>query len=137
MQCRFIDTGANDAYLNMAIDEAILHYCKVPVLRVYGWKPEAITLGYNQNLNEINLDKCKELNVDVVRRITGGKAVFHDKEITYSFILPESTNLLPFEINESYKIIANALVIAFEKLGIKAEVRKVPERIATSICFNS
>lgn len=137
MQCRFIDTGANDAFMNMAIDEAILHYCKVPVLRVYRWKPEAITLGYNQNLNEINLDKCKELNVDVVRRITGGKAVFHDKEITYSFILPESTNLLPSEINESYRIIANALVSALKKFNVGVEIKKVPERIATSICFNS
>ena len=58
-----------DAYANMAIDEAILHYCEVPVLRVYAWKPQAITFGYNQKLEEINLDKCKEFNIDVVRRI--------------------------------------------------------------------
>ncbi len=138
MQCRFIDTGANDAYANMAIDEAILHYCKVPVLRVYGWNPSAISVGYNQDVNkEINLESCKNNGINIVRRITGGKAIFHDKEITYSFILPESLGLLPKEINESYKEIANALLIAFEKLGIEAEVKKVPERIATSICFNS
>lgn len=137
MKCRFINTDFMDGYSNMAIDEALLEHCKIPVLRIYGWKPRAITLGYNQDLSEINLEKCKELNVDVVRRITGGKAVFHDSELTYSFILPESSGLLPKEINESYKEIANALLIAFEKLGIKAEVKKVPERIATSICFNS
>ncbi|MFH0867703.1 MAG: biotin/lipoate A/B protein ligase family protein, partial [Candidatus Woesearchaeota archaeon] len=108
------------------------------VLRVYGWNPAAISVGYNQDVSkEINLDNCKNNNIDVVRRISGGKAVFHDKELTYSFILPESLGLLSKDINESYKEIADALLIAFEKLGISAEVKKVPERIATSICFNS
>ena len=138
MECRFIDSGFNDAYTNMAIDEAILHYCKIPTLRVYGWKPSAISIGYNQNIEkEINIEYCKKNNIYVVRRVTGGKAVFHDKEITYSFILPENNNLLPFEINESYKTIANALVIALKKININAEIRKVPERIKTNICFNS
>jgi len=138
MQCRFIDTGFNGAFTNMAIDEALLINSTIPILRVYGWKPKSISIGYNQNLEkEINSDYCKKNNIDIVRRLTGGKAVFHDKEITYSFILPENTNLLPFEINESYKIIANSLIIALEKIGIKAEIKKVPEKIATPICFNS
>jgi len=137
MQCRFIDTGFNNAFMNMAIDEAILHYCNIPVLRVYAWKPSALSIGYNQGLNEINLEKCKEFDIDIVRRITGGKAVFHDKEITYSFIFPEDLNLLPKEINESYREIANALVLALKKFGIEAEIKKTPERIKTSICFNS
>jgi lipoate-protein ligase A len=138
MKCRFIDAGANDAYTNMAIDEALLINSKIPILRVYSWNPKAVSVGYNQNLEkEINIDECKKLNIDIVRRITGGKAVFHDKEITYSFILPENNGLLPFEVNESYKIIANALVIALKKININAEIKKVPEKIATSICFNS
>ena len=137
MKCRFIDTGFNDCYANMAIDEAILHYCDIPVLRVYGWRPAGITVGYNQDIQEINLDYCANNKIDIVRRITGGKAIFHDKEITYSFILPENINLLPKEINESYRIIANALMITFNKISISVELKKVPERIATSICFNS
>ncbi len=138
MQCRFIDTGFRNAFENMAIDEAILHCCKIPTLRVYGWKPAAISIGYNQSLMEgINIDYCKKNNIDIVRRITGGKAVFHDKEITYSFILPEDTNLIPFEINESYKIIANALIIALKKIGLNAEIKKAPDKIKTPICFNS
>ena len=137
MQCRFIDTGFNDAFTNMAIDEALLN-SKIPVLRVYSWDPKAISIGYNQNIEkEINIDYCQNNGIDIVRRITGGKAVFHDKEITYSFILPENTNLLPFDVNESYKIIAKALVIAFKKIDINAEIRKVPERIETPVCFNS
>ena len=138
MQCRFIDTGFRNAFENMAIDEAILHYCKIPTLRVYGWEPAAISIGYNQDIeNEINVGYCKKNNIEIVRRITGGKAVFHDKEITYSFILPEDINLIPFEVNESYKIIANALIIALKKIGINAEMKKTPDKIVTPICFNS
>jgi len=138
MQCRFIDTGFNDAFTNMAIDEALLVNSKTPILRVYSWHPKAVSVGYNQNLEkEMDIEYCKKNNIDIVRRLTGGKAVFHDKEITYSFILPENSKLLPFEINESYKIISNALVIALKKIGVNSEIKKVPERIDTPICFNS
>lgn len=138
MQCRFIDTGANDAYVNMAIDEAILQNCQIPALRVYSWSPNAVSVGYNQNAQkEINIDYCKKNNINVVRRLTGGKAVFHDKEVTYSFILPENFGLLPKEINESYKMIAKALILALKKINIDAEIKKIPERVATPICFNS
>ena len=138
MKCRFIDTGFNDAFTNMAIDETILQHCQIPTLRVYSWSPKAVSIGYNQNIiKEINLDYCKKNNIEIVRRLTGGKAVFHDKEITYSFILPENNNLLPREINEAYKTIAKALVIALKKININAEIKKVPERIETPICFNS
>ncbi|MEK6983519.1 MAG: biotin/lipoate A/B protein ligase family protein [Nanoarchaeota archaeon] len=138
MQCRFIDTGSNDAFTNMAIDEAILTYCEQPVLRVYKWSSPSISVGYNQSAaNEINLDKCKEHSVKIVRRITGGKAVLHDKEVTYSFILPENTAMLPRNITESYRAIAQGLVIALKKIRLNAEIKKQPERLATPICFNS
>jgi len=138
MQCRFIDSGFNDAFTNMAIDEALLQFCQVPTLRVYGWNPASISVGYNQNIQkEINIEYCKKNNIDIVRRITGGKAVFHDKEITYSFIIPKNNNLLPIEVNQSYRIIAKALVIALKNIGIKSEIKKIPERIATPICFNN
>ena len=120
MKCRFIDTGFNDAFTNMAIDEALLN-SNVPVLRVYGWKP-AVSLGYNQNLDGINLDYCKENNIGIVRRLTGGKAVFHDLELTYSFIVPEDANLLPFEVNESYRVVAKALITALDKIGIEGKL---------------
>jgi len=128
----------NDAFTNMAIDESLLLNSKIPVLRVYSWSLKAVSVGYNQKvMEEINADYCKKNNIEIVRRITGGKAVFHDKEITYNFIVPEKSGLLSNNINESYKEIANALVATFKKIGIEAEVKKVPEKIATSICFNS
>jgi lipoyl(octanoyl) transferase len=138
MKCRFIDTGFNDAFTNMAIDEALLSECKIPTLRVYSWIPKSVSVGYNQDINkEVNLVYCRENNINIVRRITGGKAVLHDKEITYSFIVPENANLLPIEINDSYRVIAKALITALKKLNINAEIKKIPERIKTPICFNS
>lgn len=138
MKCRFIDTGFNAAYGNMAIDEAILSCCKEPALRVYQWSSPSISVGYNQAVRkEINIEKCKENSIDIVRRVTGGKAVLHDKEITYSLILPEGAIALPQDVAESYKIIANALVFALQKIGVKAQIKQQPEKVATPICFNS
>lgn len=138
MKCRFIDTGPNDGYANMAIDESILNCCEEPTLRVYQWSPPSISVGYNQSVNkEINIGKCRENGVTIVRRITGGKAVLHEKEITYSFILPEDKISLPRDVVESYRIIANALVLALQGIGIKAQITGQKERLGTPICFNS
>jgi len=138
MQCRFIDTGHNDAFTNMAIDEALALTANIPVLRLYQWSPKAISIGYNQDINkEINLEYCKKNNIDFVRRITGGKAVFHEDELTYSFIVPENLNLLSKDVIESYKIIGQALIIALKNIGLNANIEKINERITTPICFNS
>lgn len=138
MKCRFIDTGFNAAYTNMAIDEAILHFCKIPTLRVYAWKPSAISIGYSQNAaEEVNIERCRENNINIVRRITGGKAVLHEKEVTYSFMAPENAGLLPRSITESYRTIATALIIALREIGIGAKIKKQPCKAATPLCFNS
>lgn len=138
MECRFIDTGPNDAYLNMAIDESLLELCSAPILRVYRWLSPSISVGYNQKVSEeINIAKCREENVHIVRRITGGKAILHDNEMTYSFILPEDSLNLPDSITESYKVISKALVASLNRVGIMAEINKQPERISTPMCFNS
>ena len=137
MNCRFIDTGFNDAFTNMAIDEALLHYSEIPTLRLYRWKPKAVSVGYNQDIKEVNINYCRKNKIDIVKRITGGKAVFHDNEITYRLIIPENANLLPQGITQSYQIIADALVIAFKKISINAEIKKQKEKITTPICFNS
>ena len=114
-----------------------MYYSKIPTLRFYRWKPKAVSIGYNQDITEININYCKKNNINIVKRITGGKAVFHDNELTYSFIIPENAGLLPKDVTVSYKIIAQALVIALRKIGIKADIKKINEKIATSICFNS
>ena len=121
---RLIDTGYMDAYTNMAVDEAIMTMVskgKVPAtLRFFGWKPAAISIGYFQCLDkEVDLEKCKELGVDYVRRITGGGAVFHDKEITYSICIPEKD--VPKDIMQSYDLICGAIIKGLQSIGIDAK----------------
>lgn len=131
---RLINTNCNNAYLNMAIDEALLISDK-PVLRFYKWKPAAISLGYSQSINEINLNQCENLRIDYVRRLTGGKAVLHDKELTYSFIINE--NIMPKRIIDSYMLISNGILFALKLLGIDACMKDSIEKSASSsICFN-
>ena len=84
-QWRLLHTGTHTAAANMAIDRAILvahSRGKVPpTVRFYQWRPSAISIGYFQSLEaEVNLEKCRRLGVDYVRRITGEGAVFHEDE---------------------------------------------------------
>ncbi len=120
---RLLLTGARCATENMAIDEAMMETVRttgVPTLRFYGWRPAAISLGYFQGLHEeVDVDACRHAGVDIVRRMTGGGAVFHHKEITYSVLLPEA--IVPKGINESYAVLCGALVTAFCSLGLDAK----------------
>ena len=91
----------------MAIDEAVLDQISTgessPTLRFYGWQPATISIGYFQSLEEeVNTGACRNHGVDVVRRITGGGAVLHEHEITYSIHIPEKWSCSR-RILESYK----------------------------------
>lgn len=124
-QWRVLYTGYNTASANMAIDRAILvsnSEGKVPpTVRFYGWQPAAISIGYFQSLEEeVDLQTCTKRGIDYVRRITGGGAVFHDSELTYSIVIPESHPLIPKNILESYGRICNALIHGFCHLGIQS-----------------
>ena len=124
-QFRFLETGFSDAFTNMAIDEAIMRSDfskKTPTVRFYGWKPHAVSIGYFQGINdEINLEKAKELEVDYVRRITGGGAVFHEKELTYSFVCSEESKVVSKKILESYQKVCGALINGLSELDVTAE----------------
>jgi lipoate---protein ligase len=115
---RVLETGYNSAALNMAIDEALIENIgEVPVLRIYGWRPAAVSIGYFQSIkDEVDLEKCSEIGVDVVRRLTGGGAVLHEFELTYSFI----TKQYPQNIMDSYRWICEAIVISINRLGFDA-----------------
>lgn len=130
MKWRVIGLETHDAYLNMAIDEAICEGVKagssLPTIRFYNWEPSAVSIGYFQGIrDEINLEVCRELGVDCIRRWTGGGAVYHDfeGEITYSVIAPAGT--FPKNIIESYGLICGWLVKGLKSLGIEAEFRPV------------
>ncbi|MEM2137331.1 MAG: biotin/lipoate A/B protein ligase family protein [Candidatus Methanomethylicia archaeon] len=117
-----------NGYLQMAIDESILtHRCegKVPnTVRFYQFYPSAVTIGYFQSIfEEVYLDYCSSNGIDVVRRITGGGAVFHDEngEITYSVVA--GVNDVPRDIVECYGYICNGLIYALERFGLKGEFK--------------
>ncbi len=125
-QVRLLLTQYNSGPWNMAVDEAVLEAVaqgkQLPTLRLYGWNPSAITLGYFQSLQEeVDAQKCKENNVDIVRRITGGGAVYHDKEITYSFIIREADGLITKDILASYKQISGGVIQALTSFGLQTE----------------
>lgn len=113
----------------MALDEAASNSIKAggsPTIRFYQWQPSAVSIGYFQSMeDEVDLDACRQLGIDTVRRNTGGGTVYHDNEgeITYSVIAPES--LFGKDIMASYKLICGWIVVAFSMLGIPAEFRPI------------
>ena len=115
---RVLETGYGNAALNMAIDEALIENIgDTPILRIYGWWPAAVSIGYFQSIREeVDLEKCSKIGVDVVRRLTGGGAVLHETELTYSFI----TKQYPQNIMESYRWICETIVISIKRLGFDA-----------------
>ena len=134
MKWRIIPLETHDAFMNMAIDEAISETVasgeSLPTIRFYRWKPSAVSIGYFQSLEgEVNVEECKARGIDVVRRRTGGGAVYHDhdNEITYSVILPESAMTLG--ITESYHEICGWIIKGLAQLGIEAEFKPINDVI--------
>jgi lipoate-protein ligase A len=125
MKWRVVELETHDAFFNMALDEAvsegIMNGSSPPTIRFYTWKPGAVSIGYFQSIkDEVNLDTCRELGIDVIRRWTGGGAVYHDArgEITYSLIAPAS--LFQKNITRSYEMICGCIVNGLKNLGIDA-----------------
>ncbi|MBO8129307.1 MAG: lipoate--protein ligase family protein [Peptococcaceae bacterium] len=109
----------------MAVDEAILiHHSKgdvPPTIRFYGWDPPAVSTGYFQDLQrEIDLDACRRLGVGWVRRVTGGRAILHDQEVTYSVVASEDEFLVSGSVLQSYLKISRCLLEGLRILGINA-----------------
>ena len=123
---RLLETKDETAFTNMAIDRAVLVTSSKglvpPTVWFFSWKPSAISIGYFQSLEEeVDLDMCKKLGVDYIRRITGGGSVFHESELTYSIVIPESHLQIPKNIIASYARICGALIIGLKQLGIKSK----------------
>lgn len=138
---RFLDTGACSGAYNMALDEAILNEkdknpSLPPTLRIFCWEPACLSIGRNQNLEEINLEKCRELGIDVVRRPTGGTAILHDEELTYSIVI-SSEDGLPRSVRESFAVLNQGLIAAYKNLGVEADLIPNEERNFVPLCFAS
>ncbi|MGW9919238.1 lipoate--protein ligase family protein [Staphylococcus hominis] len=146
----FINTGSHDPYYNMAMDEALLNFVSRgeidPVVRFYTWDPATLSVGYFQRLKkEIDIDKVKEKGFGLVRRQTGGRGVLHDKELTYSVIVPESHPNMPSTITEAYRVISEGLLESFKLLGFDAyfaiprskEEREKLKQPRSAVCFDA
>jgi lipoate-protein ligase A len=124
MNWRFINTGFRRGKFNMEYDEflasRLIEGVGFPTLRVYGWNPPAISLGYNQREEDIDIKLCENEGIDVVRRPTGGRAILHWNELTYSVTMYADE----ISVAAIYEKISRALVAGIRSLGIDAELEK-------------
>lgn len=138
-----LDSGHHDAAINMAIDEALLQWHSEekipPTIRFYGWTNPTLTVGHFQNVKRtINFDGIKKHRCEFVRRLTGGSAVLHDDELTYSIVVSESHPKIPQSVNKAYYVLAQGLLEGYRLLGIDADFA-IPERELfkerSAVCF--
>ncbi|MGI6092877.1 MAG: lipoate--protein ligase family protein [Veillonellaceae bacterium] len=146
---RLVNSGVGTAAQNMAVDEAILKAHAAgevpPTLRFYGWHPAAVSLGYFQSADaEIDIAACRANGIDLVRRLTGGRAVLHDMELTYSLVISENDPLIPPTITASYRYFSQGLIAGLQKMGVKAQMSMPREaysqskrRHASAACFDA
>lgn len=121
---RLILDGKCDGYYNMAVDEAILNYyssLKIPTLRIYGWQRPFISVGYNQDVSKA-LKPCSDF--PFVRRITGGSAILHDNEITYSITCHLDDLDFPNGVKKSYEMLNSFIKKFYKNLGLQANFAK-------------
>src|SRR6266496_2577591 len=141
-QYRFLNTETLNAAMNMAIDESVqMHYLQnsaPPTLRVFRWVQPSISLGRFQSVErEIDSDRCQQLGVALVRRPTGGRAVYHRDEFTYSIVIGKRDGV-PAGVVAAYAYLAQGLLAALRELGVQAELSD--ERVSkhpSAACFAS
>ncbi|MEN3038164.1 MAG: lipoate--protein ligase family protein [Candidatus Kryptonium sp.] len=120
----FLNTGFNDGEFNMKFDENLARLFaegKIkPVLRVYGWRPYTISIGYNQDERVFDFDKIRSSGIGFVRRPTGGRAILHSEELTYSVVMnSEGKNVL-----EIYNMLSKAIARGLSLLGVEFELEE-------------
>ncbi len=122
---RFIDTGPLDGPANMAVDEALLACfdpsSAAPVLRLYGWNPPAFSLGRFQDAGQVlDLQKCRQAGIPVVRRITGGGVIYHAEELTYAIVCAPHQIPSAQSVKDSFRVLTAFLLAFYGKLGLAA-----------------
>ena len=139
-----LNNSFHDGDFNMSFDMFLVHQLEqrkiLPTLRLYGWKPFAISLGYNQSGDFLDKEKCISENVDVVKRPTGGRAVYHAEELTYAVVMFAGEKNISTIHNE----ISQALVCGLKMLGVNAELssKQIPSSKIyfgehSTACFSS
>jgi lipoate-protein ligase A len=134
----------------MAIDEAILtahsEEKSPPTVRFYGWNPATLSIGYFQKAQEVDMEAVASEGIGFVRRPTGGRAVLHDRELTYSIIVSETYPGIPRNVTDAYRVLSEGLLQGFRGLGLNAEMvqlaseeekEKYASVAGSSACFDS
>jgi lipoate-protein ligase A len=113
---------------NMALDESILEHigrgASLPTLRLYAWDPACLSLGRAQPIADVDMIRLKERGWEVVRRATGGRAILHTDELTYSVIAPNDEPSVAGSVLESYNRLAQALLLAVKNLELRVEMKE-------------
>ena len=139
----FLDSGFNDATINMALDESLLNWLRQgiipPTLRFYGWSAPSLSVGHFQDVDQtIDFDALQKYNGQFVRRLTGGSAVLHDDELTYSLVISEQHPSIPKTVGEAYYVLSKGVVEGYKNLGISVDYA-IPKESArkdrTPVCF--
>jgi lipoyl(octanoyl) transferase len=137
-----IEDKARSGAANMAVDEAIALSCSAgdapPTLRFYRWDPAAVSLGRHQNIADVDEAKIEAMGYDLVRRTTGGRAILHTDELTYSVAAPEAEPRMAGGVMDAYLRLSNGLLTGLQVLGLAAEkaagsVRAGPD--VSAACF--
>jgi lipoate-protein ligase A len=142
MNYRILITPPARGAWNMAVDESILEHIQrgeaKPTLRLYAWNPPCLSLGHAQPFKDVDVARLKQRGWEVVRRVTGGRAILHTDELTYSIIGKEQEPVLAGGVLESYNRIAQALLKAVYDLGLPVEMKvgRVENNIEPNpVCF--
>ena len=113
---------------NMALDESILEHIgrgeSIPTLRLYAWEPACLSLGHAQPFADVDTERLKQSGWEVVRRATGGRAILHTDEITYSVIAPNNEPRVAGTVLESYNRLAQVLLLAVKELDLPVEMKE-------------
>ncbi|MBL8692851.1 MAG: lipoate--protein ligase family protein [Planctomycetes bacterium] len=138
---RLLRSGACAPADNMAIDEALLLCDGPPTLRLYRWNPHGVSLGYFQNSSQFDLPRFAREGVPVVRRLTGGGAIFHGDEVTFSIAAPVAHPLFAGAVRESYDRVHHILAAALEACGAREVVPRgdaplLSEVLQSPWCFH-
>ena len=127
---RLLITSPARGAWNMAVDEAILEHAQaglddsLPTLRLYAWDPACLSLGHAQPFSDVDMSRLKERGWEVVRRPTGGRAILHTDELTYSVIARNNEPNVAGTVLESYNRLAQALLLAVKNLNLPVEMKE-------------
>jgi len=124
-----VDKKPLSGSLNMAVDDFLFRSLSSEpqtFLRFYGWERPTVSLGYSQDIRKVvDVEYCQKNGIDIVRRMTGGKLVLHHKEVTYS-LCSSDKEIFTSTLAESYRLISQALIWGFEKMGLKSYLADAP-----------